>query len=435
MTSRIARLALAVSTLAAADRLGAQQLCRSEWSPARSLLASSGAPAYVDAPAQLTVGDARLLIGTPAYVWAAPGAFMPSVSVVPVDSASARSLRSFLESHHLLVGFTIRRDGRVDPLPAPGWAVAPSYPLAVSDGTIAHLLWTSKASGGDGSSSSMSMWTSELAGRQWSRPILLWTARLIYPRVSAVTLASHGIPMVLVPVVDSARSGFLFARRIAGVWRASLIRNEGFPSFVTALPLGADSLLVAYTGTERAARRSNGSHVFVAQIEIRDSVWSRSTRVQWSGLGAARSPALFRLKDGRVVLTWATVRRGASAVDSVVAMTSNDDGRTWSAPAALAVPATARSVAWQVGDVGDVHAVIAGRATDEETTLLHASWHQQGWSPMDSIVVPRLATQFSLTREGSGELRLSWGSLERAGSPDGATAPVGRYAVIRTSCE
>jgi len=264
---------------------------------------------------------------------------------------------------------------------------------------------------------------------------------MIYPRVSAVALVSHGNPVVLVPVVDSARgSGFLFARRIAGEWHTGVIRDRALPSYVTALPLGADSLLVAWVATDPSARKSNGSHVFVGRIALRDSVWSRSSRVQWSGLGSARSPALFRLPADargrqRIVLSWATVQGGASTVDSIVSIVSTDDGNSWSAPAALAVAASSRNVVWQAGDVGDVHAIINGRDTDAGATLLHATWHQQGWSPVDSIVVPRLATAYSLSPEGRGELRLSWGSLEQAASAGDASAPVGRYAILRTSCE
>jgi hypothetical protein len=438
----LGRRALAVIVwliVCSAARIDSQMRCDATWSVPQPLLSSDGRHAYVEgADAIRGARGEILLLGRPAWFWATPTAFEPDAESARVDTVAYARWAS-----DNAASFAIRLDrkGLANPGPdAPFPAQRMIKPRgAVGRNNVIHVVWASPPEGSTDPSEASILWYSKSLGQgRWTEPRKLFEASSVSWWLSGEIHVTGDDVHILSPYFRSgagktAGGGVAYVRSRNGRWKSTTIPVAGFPSYVSGL-ITKDSLLVVVTAADTRIRARNGSHLHSARASVGDTTWSLQ-RIQWSGLGNAWWPRLFRVPDEKpsaIIVTWGNVG-SSGAADSVLALVSRDGGTRWTPHMALALDAPVGDIVAHMDAAGRIHTIGRIRAPGREASFLHVMSTQTG-TRQRALEFGPVASAASLSVLGDS-LLLMWGAPKRSSTAASApVAPIGMLAVLSADC-
>lgn len=414
--------------------------CDRDWAPSRTLEVDDGRPAYVEAPK--AIGETRgiLLLGAPAFQWAARDSFDPPPSSRLDTAAYVERLRR----NHGLLGFIVDSRGLATPEKLPG-----STPMrrVVGERDLnnrVHVAWYGPPRESSDDDVEGTVWYSERGSDGWSAPLKLFSAdRLDWSGQKPVMLTSGDSDVHLFATFNRGqKSGIAYVRRISGVWTTTEVPLRGLPSQAAGVLVGTDSIVVVFAGIGvPGVKTVNGQHLFEVRAARTDMAWPQPRLVHWSGLDAVRWTKLYTLAQSptsqRLVLLWARIpREREAAVDTVFTMLSDDAGVTWVPGSKLSLPFALASLTQDIDTSRRIHIIATTANTGMSgVAMYHAVFDQNRWSSLLPIHSGTIASRPAISALGSDSLLLVWGETHPANS--GATtalAPASKYTFFVGRC-
>jgi hypothetical protein len=409
--------------------------CQANWREPVDLRTPDGRPVYVEGAQGVRSGSA-LLFGAPTLFWASSHEFDPPPGPTPRDTAAyLRRLRS----NHGYIGVPLigSQAGLGIRPPATKGTIAELF-AAAADGRT-HVVWLSDTAGRDEPNS---VWYSELRESTWSTPVEIFRADVVGGiGTGPIILVDRHSLDVLVSFANRGSSknsgaGIAHISRRNGQWARSVLKRAGLPSSPTGVVLGDETFVMAFVAGDATARVDNGSHVFVAHSSKSRPAW-RVSRVHWAAQSSTYWPYLFKVRnaDGRttaIVLVWTVKAPGTDRTDSLFVASSLDSGLTWSSPRGVDLGRGVVSVGAVMDTASRLHIVAYSTLAPDE--FGYRTWTNDNFQPPRRLRFGEVTTRPTFFMIGRDSLMLFWGKQQAASAVSRRRAPIGRFALLTSSC-
>ena len=266
--------------------------CRVAVTNVHGLTLADGRPVYVEVPTGFADADSSVLIGSPSWVWLTKAALRGTPSADSVKEAA--SLKQFITNTDNL-GFIVNARGAAVPF---GRALAGHHMFRPTIVRLAsgprYLLWNEWPEDPPAKPQS-TMWYAVIDSSLQLKPHRLLSAFTVYwDGAPPAYSANRQSAMIAVPFSrTNDRNSMAFIRIGPSGIQVEERKYDGIPQSASSTPLdpAGNRWLVAYSATDESTHLDNGTHIFVTTYTARDPV-TTSTRVEWSGTGAAHAPTL-----------------------------------------------------------------------------------------------------------------------------------------------